>query len=76
MNDQNFEVNLVFPEDVEKLYDEVAMQFAKLMVKSVDLLYPDAEYDDDAFQIVMNAILQKLIPRMLKCIEELMGDEG
>ena len=76
MNDQNFEVNLVFPEDVEKLYDEVAMQFTKLMVKSVDLLYPDAEYDDDAFQITMNAILQKLIPRMLKRIEELMEDEG
>ena len=76
MNDQNFEVNLVFPEDVEKLYDEVAMQFAKLMVKSVDLLYPDAEYDDDTFQIAMNAILQKLIPRMLKRIEELMEDEG
>lgn len=76
MNDQNFEVNLVFPEDVEKLYDEVAMQFAKLMVKSVDLLYPDAEYDDDTYQITMNAILQKLIPRMLKRIEELMEDEG
>ena len=76
MNDQNFEVNLVFPEDVEKLYDEVAMQYARLMVKSVDLLYPDAEYDDDTYQIVMNAILQKLIPRMLKRIEELMEDEG
>ena len=76
MNDQNFEVNLVFPEDVEKLYDEVAMQFARLLVKSVDLLYPDAEYDDDTYQIVMNAILQKLIPRMLKRIEELVEDEG
>lgn len=76
MNDQNFEVNLVFPEDVEKLYDDVAMQFARLLVKSVDLLYPDKEYDDDTYQIVMNAILQKLIPRMLKCVDELAEDLG
>lgn len=76
MNDQNFEVNLVFPEDVEKLYDDVAMQFARLLVKSVDLLYPDKEYDDDTYQIVMNAILQKLIPRMLKCVDKLAEDLG
>ena len=76
MNETNFEMEFKFPGELEKMVDEIGDKVTVLLMKTVDILYPDGDIPEDFLQEVLTILLPKVVEGMEKAVDRFLEDQG
>lgn len=66
MSENNFGLNVVLPEHLQKQIEEMASGVVRLLIGTLECMYPNGDVPDDAVELAMSI----LIPKLWKAVDE------
>ena len=74
MNESICGAEFVLPEDLQKLLEEIGDKMTVLIVKTIEVLYPDGDFPENFVQEVVTLLIPKVTETMENSVNKFLED--